>query len=348
VRPDIELFLLRDSLVQLTETTYFKASLHEFTDKLIEVIGHVTSNKSLYHIDVVRQFATNMRLSQRYLFGSTTREAPYEVGYCLEKAATPWVSTNAIIMTGLTYGHDFHFALLDPWKFITLNITGFNAGGFDSKLIYIGVPRLYVHKPIYCIPLYHELGHFVDTTFGVTKQSLLLSPVPRVHLLSQEIATYHRMEHFADVFCASYVGEAAIEVLMTIAPNDPATRTHPSTIDRVKVLRSYLSGTPSSLTDLITQALATLSAPPLAFHFQHPSVTSSYDDIRPYDIVSDEELHGIFLAAWNYLSNTLDNKRQPWAAGVDDRKLESIINDLTEKSIRNYAIRERWARGASS
>src|ERR1700677_1940489 len=144
---------------------------------LVKVIDHVIQNKASYHEDVVRTFANHVRQSHRYLSGSTTKETPYEVGFCLGKAIPRWVKAHTIITTGLTYGHDFHFAPSDPWNFIKLSITGFTVSNYDPKLIYIGVPRLYVHKPIYCVSLYHELGHFVDLTLGVASISLLLFPV---------------------------------------------------------------------------------------------------------------------------------------------------------------------------
>jgi hypothetical protein len=139
VRPEIDLSLLRDSLIQLTETTYFGASLHTFTAMLVKVIDHVIENRSTYHDEVVRAFANNVRLSQRYLSGTTTKESPYEVSFCLQKVIPHWVTKQTIITTGLTYGHDFHFLPSDPWTFVKLSITGFNTDSYDPKLIYIGV-----------------------------------------------------------------------------------------------------------------------------------------------------------------------------------------------------------------
>ena len=45
MRPEIDLVLLRDSLVELAETTYFGAALHKFTAQLIGVIDHVLKNR---------------------------------------------------------------------------------------------------------------------------------------------------------------------------------------------------------------------------------------------------------------------------------------------------------------
>jgi hypothetical protein len=130
VRPELDLSLLRDSLIQLAESTYFGASLHTFTSMLVKVIDHVIDNKTSYHDDVVRAFANHVRQSHRYLSGSTTKETPYEMRFCLEKAITTWVRNTTLITTGLTYGHDFHFLPSDPWHFVKLSITGYDTHGY--------------------------------------------------------------------------------------------------------------------------------------------------------------------------------------------------------------------------
>lgn len=169
MRPEIDLSLLRDSLIQLEETTYFSGRLHEFTQKLIAAISHVLDNATKYGPQTVRLFALHIRNAQRYLEGSTTKDAPYEMEYCLKTVLPHWVKRESLITTALTPGQDFHFLPADPWAFITNTIVDFDTGGFNPRLVLVGVPRLYVHKPLYCIPLYHELGHFVDMTLGVTK-----------------------------------------------------------------------------------------------------------------------------------------------------------------------------------
>jgi hypothetical protein len=347
VRPEIDLSLLRDSLVQLKESTYFGVSLHQFTSMLIDVIDHVLGSSSLYSDTVVRGFADNIRQSQHYLSGSTTKETPYEIAFCLEQATKDWVKRSTIITTGLTYGHDFHFRPSDPLKFIKLSVTGFPLNGYEPKLIYIGVPRLYVHKPLYCIPLYHELGHFVDNALGVTNISFLIAPVPSATPANvQQTQILHRMEFFADLFCACYVGRAGIETLKTIAASNLASWSHPATSERVSLVEDFLAGRPSRVVELFQQSLGAVGAPSLAARFDRPDVTASFSDIRPYDISSVRELHGLFSSAWEYLIETLDSK-PGWAAGAADARIELIINDLTEKSLRNFAIMERWARGAT-
>jgi hypothetical protein len=341
LRPEIDLLLIRDSLKRLNETTYFSASLHEFTNKLIDAIAHVLSNLAAYPPDLIRAFAAQMSIAQRYLEGSTTKDAPYELEFCLKSLLPRWVKRNSLITTALTSGKDFHFFPTDPWGFITTTITGFDVNGYNPLLVLIGVPRLYVHKPLYSIPLYHELGHFVDLANSVTKLSLLLSPATYV------FDEAHRMEHFADLFAASYVGRSSVGVLETIAPGAPISRTHPATSDRVALVETFLAGKPHPIIELFQKSLKNLGLPLLSLNFDLPIILNDFNDIRPYVIQSDSQLHGLFDAGWNYLNDVLDKRSAEWSTTLPDDEIERIVNDLVEKTIRNKSIRERWNHGTA-
>jgi hypothetical protein len=333
---------LRDSLVASAEITYFSGRLHLFTTRLIEAIDHVLANAATYAPDTVRAFASHIRSAERYLSGSTTKDAPYEIEYCLRHALSARIKREFLITTALTDDQDFHFLPSDPWQFIVKTISGYDAKGFDALLVQLGVPRIYCHKPIFCIPLYHELGHFVDVHYRLTDYSLLAHA--SVHPSSQS----HRHEHFADLFAACYVGSSSIETLKTIAPNNPTTSTHPSTADRVVLVEKLLSGQNDPLIEMFRGVMAKLGAGSLGPEFKAPTVKQSFDDIRTYRIADIPELHGIFESAWNYLSDALDTRSPPWVKSTfTEGDIEKVVNDLTEKSVRNKSIRERWASGAT-
>ena len=190
---------LRASLTASAETTYFSGSLHLFTTRLIEAIDHVLANEAAYGPDTVRAFASHIRSAERYLSGSTTKESPSELEYCLRHALRTRINRDFLITTALTEDQNFHFLPSDPWQFILKTISGYDAKGFDALLVQLGVPKIYCHKPIFCIPLYHELGHFVDVYYGVTRLSLL------THSILHPTLQSHRLEHFADLFAACYV-----------------------------------------------------------------------------------------------------------------------------------------------
>ena len=66
--------------------------------------------------------------------------------------------------------------------------------------------------------------------------------------------------------------------------------------------------------------------------------------------MTDEfELHGTIGAAWSYLADNLDNRTAPWITpNHNDADIERIANDLTEKTLRNASILERWTNGAAA
>lgn len=342
MRPRLDLFLIRDSLRDCQETTYFSGKLHKFTAQLLDVIEYVLQNEKSLSEDIVRAFASHALGANRYLTGSTTKESPYEIEYCLQSVVPKWSKRDCYITTALTDGRDFHFEPTDPWAFVKTALPGFDTNGFDPLLVQLGVPRVYSHKPLYCIPLYHELGHFVDVSNGVTNLSVLIqapNSTPEYR---------HRMEHFADLFAASYIGRCSIRALEIIAPGNQSSATHPATADRVKLVDDFLADRQTGLIPLFQTCLQHLKLPPLQREFDPAPVKTAFDDIRTYPIATTRELHGIFGSAWNYFEDSLDNRSPPWVASAPtDADIERIINDLTEKSIRNASIRERWNSGAT-
>jgi hypothetical protein len=342
LRPNIELSLIRESLQDCQETTYFSGRLHTFTARLIDAIEYVLKNEKSLAPDIVRGFYTHALSANRYLSGSTTKDSPYEIEYCLQTALPKWSQRDCIITTGLTDEIDFHFRPTDPWGFVKAALPAFDTQGFDSMLVQLGVPRRYSHKPLFCVPLYHELGHFVDLSNGVSRLTSLLQPVNSPHELQ------HRLEHFADLFAAAYIGRCSIRALEIIAPGNQTSATHPSNADRIALVEDFLAGKQSGLIGLFQQSLQQLGLPKLEVEFDAPIIKECFDDVRTYPLNNKRELHGIFGSAWAYLEDSLDNRSAPWISGnVGDAEIERVINDLAEKSIRNKSVRERWENGAT-
>jgi len=342
LRPNVELFLIRDSLRDCQETTYFSGKLHTFTARLIDAIDHVLANEKSLGPDIVRAFSLHAISANRYLAGSTTKDSPYEIEYCLQAALPKWSQRDCLITTALTDERDFHFRPTDPWSFVRTALPAFDTQGFDPLLVQLGVPRMYSNKPLYCVPLYHELGHFVDISNGISRLSSLVAPP------NSQYELQHRLEHFADLFAAAYIGRCSIRALEIIAPNNPTSVTHPSTTDRVALVEDFLAGRQSGVIAIFQNCLQLLSLPALQIEFDGAAVKGSFDDIRTYPLASKRELHGIFGSAWGYLEDGLDQRSAPWiSSALTDADIERVINDLTEKSIRNASIKERWRNGAT-
>lgn len=346
MHPRLDLHIIRQGLQQLNDSTYFEQRLHEFTSRLIAAIDHVIENPHKYDSAIERRFAENMRLVHAYLSGSTNNEIPFEVVYCLRNALSDWRSKETLIITQLTEDHGYHLMPVDPWEFIRNTLTDFDTDGFDVSLAMLGVPRLYAHKPLFCIPLYHELGHYVDVTFRITDVSLLIDKSSFAPPGCNEKS--HRREYFADLFSACYLGRPSISTLELIAPNQASTLTHPATADRVTVVEALLKGDQNRVVDMFQMVLNQLGVPLLAPQFREPDINEAYGDLKIYITGDMEEIHGLFGASWNYLFRILRSGANPWGvAQLSEGEIEEVVNDLTEKSIRNYSIRRAWNEATS-
>jgi hypothetical protein len=347
LRPRVDLRLISASLQQLSATPYFDARLHRYSESLRNAIEFsLKASPSLPEASLAA-LTRAVWAAHQYLAGSISREAPYEVKLCLSKALDDWVHKDCLITTALVdEALGFHFLQADPWSLLKNAVPGFPIGSFDPILVLIGVPKLYKNKPLFCIPLYHELGHFVDFHYGVSDFMVLSNPPPAgIHPTTWRS---HWSEYFADLFAACYVGAASAEVLESIAPNAGHSATHPGTADRANLVRVFLAGGADSRINAFRDALAFLGAPPLLVRYTVPSVTDDFDDIRPYSVSSVPELHGLFAAGWTYFGQSLARGGFPWTtSALREDEIEKTINDLVEKSIRTFSVREMWDRAAS-
>jgi hypothetical protein len=341
LRPRVDLNLLCKSLRQLNDSTYFEKRLHEFTSHLVGSIEHVLDNPGKYDPAIEEQFANVVRFVHAYLSGSTTNEIPHEVVFCLSNALHAWNQGDAVVVTQLTEGHDFHLRPVDPWNFIQSTLVDYDSGGFKLPIVMIGVPKLYAHKPLFCIPLYHELGHFIDFQYSLSNVTALLHPARLTHISCNELS--HRAEFFADLFASAFVGRSSISALEAIASGAPTSVTHPSTQARAAVVDAFLSQSPHPVIDLFQSALSARGLPPLTPVFQTVDVTAPFKDLRTFIPNDISGVHGLFDSAWKFMFDAIDQKSNPWGlASVTDGDVERITNDLVEKSIRNFALRSKW------
>lgn len=347
MRPDVDLALLRASLRSLSLTPYFNKDVLRYSNQLSRVIDYALDLGPLVPEPILRSLAELVWIGHQYLSGSTSKEAPYEVQFCLERALNDWAKKKCIITTGLTgRPFDYHFFNLDPWQQIRAMFPGFNIQLFDAGLILIGVPRLYRHKPVFCIPLYHELGHFIDLHWGVSNLTVLRSlqapgSVPNLSLP-------HWAEHFADLFSACYVGPAGTGVLTMIADHHPSSTTHPATRDRSELVRKFLAGEYDPRLEALQQSLKLLSAPALVTRYTSTSLIDAFSDLRPVSILNEPQLHGMFADAWDYFVQSSSSQTSIWTGRPTDvEEVQRIVNDLAEKSIRNYSIKTLWDANAT-
>ncbi|EHM9811516.1 hypothetical protein KF464_004935, partial [Salmonella enterica subsp. enterica serovar Derby] len=173
---------------------------------------------------------------------------PYEIVYCLNDACKKWISEKTLITTALSPDmHGFYFKSVNKNLYSlfdeVLNVK------FEVELIQISLPEMYRRRPLCSIPLYHELGHFVDISKGISELACLnyrskdkgTLPGPEWSNLPDVIWINHCREYFADLFSAQFIGKSGVDFLYKLAGSHPASYTHPSTEDRVKIVSDFLN-----------------------------------------------------------------------------------------------------------
>lgn len=342
MHPRTDLALLAESLAHLSKTPYFNRAIEKHTTALVEVINHALTVSPPYDEEILRSFADKVWTCHRYLQGSTTKEAPYEIEYCMRHAISDWLTDPCLVTTALTDEKDFHLKPGDPWDFVAKTMDRYPGSLPKEKLVFIGVPRIYKHMPLFCAALYHELGHFVDLARNVTDVTFLTHPENGASDKVLELIQNHRREHFADLFAACYIGSGIIDSLHAINPLAELSPTHPATKTRIEVIQGFLAGEQFDELTMYQDALNKLGMPTLEKRYSVPTIEPSFDDIRPHALEDAAELHGIMAAGWSYLGKIKSGGGPKWTVGAGQLDVIRIVNDLTEKSIRNASIRHLW------
>jgi len=301
-------------------------------------------------------------MSVRFLSGSTTNRIPYEIVYCLHRARADWTDDDLVVCT----------ALLDEPNYFFLGagselkrIFGSELGvTLDCELVQIAFPALYQRFPVFCIPLYHELGHFVDRHRSVVEASEIVRPYdkdPRTDRVAAalrcsrseiltdgvEMLRSHRREFFADLFAASYTGQSGARFLEEFAGQEPMSYSHPSVQERRETIFDFCSGRLNETVGLLRETVVTIFGKELLVPmYASIDVAPAFSDVRPVDLKTVQEVHGLFPAAWDYLERVSSASIDPWSS-VEREEVESVINGLVEKSIRNYMISEGWESAAA-
>ncbi len=288
--------------------------------------------------------------ASKFLSGSTSKKIPYEIVHCLNMTLKSWTQKNALITTALIQDKNFYFQGVSS-DFYTL-AKALCGVEFKNELVQIALPQIYQHRPLLNVALYHELGHFLDIAHGVINYSLLLIPSEQLSLpgidfsawspeQQNEIAINHRCEYFADIFAASYLGKAYKDFLLAFAKDASISWTHPATDDRLALIDVFLEGKQNNIIDLFQKSLTNLGLRKLEIAFSVPDISEAFDNVRPYAIKDEKELHGIFEAGTTYLQQMLETPKCSWIE-AGESTTERVISNLVEKSIRNSMIIDRW------
>jgi hypothetical protein len=284
-----------------------------------------------YPTNTYLNIARTLWTSIQYIAGSSQNETPYEIVASLSSILHQWWNGEFAIITALLSEKNYHFFGSDPGNILQY-VLDVNP---PVELIQVALPSLYKHYPLYNVALYHELGHFVDLKFNISKFASMMycSAFPLDHL----------MEYFADLFSAAYTGNSVTLFLTNALGDQPDSKSHPSTRKRRAVVESFLAGKDSTLISGLKQSVKLLVGKDFQIEYSLPNISNAFDNKRPITIKNDKELHGVIIAGWTYLINNMSNNSKSWGS-IEEYESFKIINDLIEKSIRNYMIEVQWAK----
>lgn len=347
---DTNLRLLQNRLQALDDTAYFDTRITNYVRALRNIIPQLLSASTPVPNELKHFIARQIWRATEFVAGSTMRLQPYEAVYGLQCATREWLKQEPLIVTALIQEPNFYFQGVHP-TFRQLAREGL---GVTDEIVQIRLPEIYRQKPLYSIALYHELGHFIDTTYKLTETVLALNPelsLPGISGPPAEAHTQmrfnHLREYFADLFAACYCGRAIKQFLEGIAPDAEASTSHPESYHRYQAIEALVSNQTHGVIAGFNQALTARRLPTLKVRYQSIDVIAPFKAIRPATIKSIEEVHGILGSAWEFLDSAADQAQDPWSR-MAPGDVERVVNDLVEKSIRNWMIREKWHAFAAS
>jgi len=301
--------------------------------------------------------------SIEFLKDSTLNTIPFEVVGCLNKAMSDWIDAQKfIIVTSLqnnlySFSYDLSYAMNK--NFYQSLETEYGVV-FDQKLVQINLPLTLSKDYLSSVALYHELGHFVDLQHSITstlRYAIYLKQVSVTDVLGYMpflTATdidllkleYHLGEYFCDLFAAQYIGETIGLFLQYITSNSAKdSPTHPSTVNRIKVISDFINGTDNPVVNLIQTAVEALTGKKMEIRYSKITSDDFYKLI-PYEIKSDAELHGSIMYGWQVWLDDVGkfNQCMGYNVNLTEPTIYRVINSLVEKSIGNYFTIQHWAK----
>lgn len=351
--------LLAEQLSRLSHSGFFIAELNGYVEELCSSVNSLQAKLAEPDVDLplMTEVVDSIWRATQFLTGTTSNRVPYEVTFLLREVLLDWGLGDSIVTTSVNQSPDFYCerASAAPEELLKeLNLPGLTLSG---HLVQMGVPAIFQHMPLLCTPLYHEVGHYVEeherfiNWLFVRHEQELIAALPEVQAFSQDarssVAKSYATEHFCDLVAACYVGECVSDYIIQWDHPTVPQPTHPSASSRAEVTRAFLADQSTPLIDLLKKAVqeADLNNIKLEKKFVLPEVNECFRDVRPAIVSSIEELHGLLPAADAFLKSLLGSPADfvgDKIAQVPRWRQAHLINDLIEKSIRNFMILKAW------
>lgn len=348
-----DLILLHGNLSNLREVPYFNYKIYDYIDDLLTALNYCIDNFNSTDSIIIQKVSEVIWSSYNHIADSNTKDIPYEMEYMLQSALSQFTDRRAVIITAFTNSNtSFYFLNINVIGVLKNLLPDLKFSNSNTYIIQIAMPEFYSDNAIYMIPMYHELGHFIDTENGISTQMLFMAlgdttiiqsldlPADFNGLddsLKMQILIKHFSEYFCDTFASQFIGKTITDFLIEIGASDYDSMTHPATYKRRANIENYLNGISTPLLKCMESAIKDRSSETLQMRFTLPDISPCPDSVETYQIKDALELHGILPSYWRYLElNYSSNDLESYA------QIFKATNDLIIKSIRNFSIREKW------
>lgn len=363
----------------------YQKQLVELFDKVEQEINKGISNLSDREIyDGPKKYLDFIFKSLEFLDSSTLNQIPYEIVECLNLAMFDWLKDNDkyIIVTSLLNNvHSFSF---DPNlafnKKLYDDIETRYSIKFNYYLVQINLPKFYSKDYLINVVLYHELGHFIDLKSSLMRTLIIqllddlednkfiaselielkrylpalstyidsANPKPDWTRIDQKnffISLSHLQEYFCDLFASQYIGLASNNYVEYLDESGTQfSSTHPSSDLRIKVVSNFINKEENLIVKLIDETLVKLTGNKLIQRFKSLPL-KDFLNLTPTEIRSEEELHGLYNAAWDIWLNHRESFEKILNT-TNKVKIYKTINNLIEKSIGNYITKKEWSKSS--
>lgn len=320
--------------------------------------------------------------SLEFLNNSTSSSMPFEIVAVLEEALNEWIPTrDYIIVTSLInnnfgFSYDTSLMLLD---FIYKEIDILYNIKFEKRLIQINVPNSTSRDYLASVVLYHELGHFIDRKFEISRVLYIeiLTAIVSGKLSSDEMADIvkyfpylsnvnlakwflsnyfqgnkfenHIAEYLCDLFGSQYIKECSNAYVLYLTCDQAIdSATHPSSINRSSFVEDFLTGNKKYLIEKYKQTIYLITKQEVKLRTESFK-SEDFENFLPVDIERPQQLHFLFVYGWSvWLSDWSKIKSfNRLSFDLPQDKVYAIINGLIEKSIGNFIVRSEWEKQAS-
>ncbi|MBS1682162.1 MAG: hypothetical protein JST48_10645 [Bacteroidetes bacterium] len=340
---------LERALLKTRSNKYSDKVKKEFHDQILDLVDQIKlkSQKRFTKDDIeAHRFILKVVFNWvEFLDNSTINLVPYEIINCLNVVLKDWISDyeDHSIVTSLSNKMDSYslqFSLKNINDYFATQVFARYGIVFNKSLIQLNIPKYLVHDYLGNVVLYHEIGHFIDKQYYKITQRIVqrepqFSGLPDIEKKKLEM---YLGEHFADVFAAQYIGLSANHYLNYIAYKAPSSDSHPSTENRINFVKDFVAGKKSENLDLLMNATKIITDQDLKIRYKKIPL-KDFNNLIPPNIKNDSELHSLFIQGWSIWLNKNSVLRKKFS---NPSQLNTILNNLIEKSISNYFLLKEW------